>query len=152
MQELNLPSYPIKKKIIDGKEYVFDFIRKKYLVNTPEEWVRQNFIYFLINEKKYPASLIAIEKGLKFNDLQKRADAVVYNNLGLPILLVEFKAPSIKITQETFDQISRYNVVFKVPYLIVSNGLAHYCCKIDFKDNSFEFIKEIPTYNELNIK
>lgn len=149
MKKLNLPSYPIKLKDEGGKQYVFDFFRKKYLVNTPEEWVRQNFIHFLVQEKKYPASLIAIEKGLKLNELQKRADAVVYDANGDPIVLIEFKAPSVKITETTFEQISRYNMVFKVPYLIVSNGLNHYCCKIDFDDNSFEFIKEIPYYNKL---
>jgi type I site-specific restriction endonuclease len=149
MIQLNLPSYPIKFKEEGGKQYIFDFIRKKYLVNTPEEWVRQNFIQFLIQEKKYPASLIAIEKGLKLNELQKRADGVVHDANGNPIVLIEFKAPSIRITETTFEQISRYNMVFKVPYLIVSNGLNHYCCKIDFTENSFEFIKEIPEYNQL---
>ena len=149
MNKLNLPSYPIKLKEEGGKQYIFDFIRKKYLVNTPEEWVRQNFIHFLMREKKYPASLIAIEKGLKLNELQKRADAVIYDTNGEAIVLIEFKAPKIKITEATFEQISRYNMVFKVPYLIVSNGLNHYCCKINFTDNSFEFIKEIPEYNQL---
>ena len=149
MQKLNLPSYPIKLKEEGGKQFIFDFIRKKYLVNTPEEWVRQNFIQFLIQEKKYPASLISIEKGLKLNELQKRADAVVYDNNGEAIVLIEFKAPKIKITEATFEQISRYNMVFKVPYLIVSNGLNHYCCKIDFDESSFEFVKEIPFYNVL---
>ncbi|TXB66809.1 type I restriction enzyme HsdR N-terminal domain-containing protein [Vicingus serpentipes] len=152
MLQLNLPSYPIKLKEEGGKQFIFDFIRKKYLVNTPEEWVRQNFIQFLLHDKKYPASLIAIEKGLKLNELQKRADAVVYDKNGSAIVLIEFKAPKIKITEATFEQISRYNVVFKVPYLIVSNGLNHYCCKIDFSKNSFEFIKEIPSYSELDFK
>lgn len=149
MQELNLPAYPIKIKEEGGKQLIFDFIRKKYLVLTPEEWVRQNFVQYLILEKKYPASLIAIEKGLKLNELQKRADAVVYDNNGEAIVLVEFKAPKVKITEATFEQISRYNIVFKVPYLIVSNGLNHYCCKINFEENSFEFIKEVPPYNKL---
>ena len=149
MQELNLPAYPIKIKEEGGKKLIFDFIRKKYLVLTPEEWVRQNFIQYLLQEKEYPASLIAIEKGLKLNELQKRADAVVYDNNGEAIVLIEFKAPKVKITEATFEQISRYNMVFKVPYLIVSNGLNHYCCKINFKENSFEFIKEIPQYNQL---
>lgn len=145
MQKLNLPQYPIKIKKEGGKEFIFDSIRKKYLVLTPEEWVRQNFIQYLIHDKKYPASLIAIEKGLKLNELQKRADALFYKD-SKPHVLIEFKAPNVKITQETFEQIARYNMVFKVPYLIVSNGMDHYCSKIDFETNSFKFLKEIPDY------
>lgn len=149
MEKLNLPQYPIKIKEEEGEYFIFDAIRKKYLVLTPEEWVRQNFIQFLIQEKGFPASLIAIEKGLKLNELQKRADAVVCDNKGLPIVLIEFKAPSVKITQDTFEQIGRYNSIFRVPYLIVSNGLEHFCAKIDFKQNSFEFLKGVPNYKEL---
>ncbi len=108
----------------------------------------QNFIQYLIHDKKYPASLIAIEKGLKLNELQKRADAFFYKD-SKPNVLIEFKAPNVKITQETFEQIARYNMVFKVPYLIVSNGINHYCCQIDFETNSFEFLNEIPDYSEL---
>jgi hypothetical protein len=149
MEKLNLPQYPIKIKEEGGKQYIFDSIRKKYLVLTPEEWVRQNFIQFLIQEKGFPASLVEIEKGLKLNELQKRADAVISNNNGFPIVLIEFKATSVKITQETFEQVARYNSIFKVPYLIVSNGLEHFCAKIDFTQNSFEFLKEVPNYKEL---
>lgn len=148
MEKLNLPQYPIKIKKEEGKDFIFDSIRKKYLVLTPEEWVRQNFVQYLIHDKKYPASLIAIEKGLKLNELQKRADALFYKD-SIPYVLIEFKAPNVKITQETFEQIARYNMVFKVPYLIVSNGINHYCCKVDFTANSFEFLKEIPKYDEL---
>lgn len=148
MQKLNLPQYPIKIKKERGKDFVFDSIRKKYLVLTPEEWVRQNFIQYLIQDKKYPASLIAIEKGLKLNELQKRADALFYKD-SKPHVLMEFKAPNVKITQETFEQISRYNMVFKVPYLIVSNGMDHYCSKIDFQNKSFQFIEEIPDYQNI---
>jgi len=149
MEKLNLPQYPLKRKEEGGKQYIFDAIRKKYLVLTPEEWVRQNFIHFLIQEKGYPTSLVVIEKGLKLNELQKRADAVICDDNGLPNVLIEFKAPKVKIDQEVFEQISRYNVVFKVPYLIVSNGLEHYCAKIDFDKNSFEFLKDVPNYSEL---
>ncbi len=149
MEQLNLPQYPMKIKEEGGKYFIFDSIRKKYLVLTPEEWVRQNFIQFLIQEKGFPASLIAIEKGLRLNELQKRADAVVSDNNGLPIVLIEFKAPSVKITQETFEQIGRYNSIFKVPYLIVSNGLEHFCAKIDFQKNSFEFLEDVPAYKKL---
>ncbi len=149
MQQLNLPQHAIKLKEEGGKQYIFDTVRKKYLVLTPEEWVRQNFIQYLIQEKKYPASLITIEKGLKLNDLQKRADILIYDKNGKPILLIECKSAKVKINQEVFEQIARYNKVFKVPYLIVTNGLNHYCSKINFKKNSFEFLKEIPNYEAL---
>ena len=149
MQQLNLPSYPIKLKEEKGQQFIFDSIRKKYLIHTPEEWVRQNFIHYLIHEKGFASSLIAIEKGLKLNELQNRADAVVYDKNAQPIVLIEFKAPHVKINQETFEQIARYNRIFKVPYLVVTNGMNHYCAKIDFNSNSFEFLKEIPTYQEL---
>ena len=148
MQELNLPQYPIKLKEEERTKYIFDAIRKKYLVLQPEEWVRQNFIQFLIQDKNYPKSLIEIEKGLKLNELQKRADVLIHKD-AKPIVLIECKAPKVKISQEVFEQISRYNSVFKVPYLIVTNGLEHYCARINFDDNSFKFLKEIPNYKEL---
>lgn len=147
MEKLNLPPYPIKLKEEKGKQYIFDSIRKKYLVLTPEEWVRQNFLQFLIQEKQCPQGLVVIEKGLKLNELQKRADALIYKD-STPLVLIEFKAPSVKITQEVFEQIGRYNSIFKVPYLIVSNGLEHYCAKINFKENNFEFLKDIPNYKD----
>jgi hypothetical protein len=148
MEELNLPQYPIKLKEEGGVKYIFDAIRKKYLVLQPEEWVRQNFIQFLIHEKKYPASLIEIEKGLKLNELQKRVDVLIHKD-SKPIVLIECKASNVKINQEVFEQIARYNNVFKVPYLLVTNGLEHYCAKIDFETSSFEFLEEIPDYSEL---
>jgi hypothetical protein len=148
MQELNLPQYPIKLKEEGGVKYIFDAIRKKYLVLQPEEWVRQNFIQFLIHKKSYPASLIEIEKGLKLNELQKRVDVLIHKD-SKPIVLIECKAPNVKINQEVFEQIARYNNVFKVPYLLVTNGLEHYCAKIDFERSSFEFLEDIPNYSEL---
>jgi hypothetical protein len=149
MQQLNLPQYPIKLKEEKGTKYIFDPIRKKYLVLLPEEWVRQNFIQYLINEKSFPSTLIAIEKGLKLNELQKRADIVIYDNKGQPIVLIECKAPKVKINQEVFEQVARYNIVFKVPYLVVTNGIEHYCAKVNFELNSFEFLQELPVYNSL---
>jgi hypothetical protein len=149
MQQLNLPQYPIKLKEEKGTKYIFDPIRKKYLVLLPEEWVRQNFIQYLINEKSFPSTLIAIEKGLKLNELQKRADIVIYDNKGQPIVLIECKAPKVKINQEVFEQVARYNIVFKVPYLVVTNGIEHYCAKVDLKENSFEFLQELHVYRDL---
>ena len=148
MEALNLPQYSIKIKEEGGTKYIFDSIRKKYLVLQPEEWVRQNFIQYLIQEKKYPTGLIEIEKGLKINGLQKRADAIIHKN-AKPVVLIECKAPTMRINQEVFDQIARYNITFKVPYLLVTNGLEHYCAKINFDKNNFEFLPEVPDYSQL---
>ncbi|WP_339735568.1 type I restriction enzyme HsdR N-terminal domain-containing protein [uncultured Sunxiuqinia sp.] len=147
--QLNLPTYPFRIDQQDGKNLIFDEIRRKLVVLTPEEWVRQNFIQYLIGEKQFPASLMAIETGLKINQNQFRADLLVYDRTGKPLILVEFKAPSVKVTQRTFDQITRYNMTFQVPYLIVSNGLNHYCCFIDLEKQSYVFLKEIPLFNQL---
>ena len=145
MQELNLPVYSFKFK--EGvRKQIFDAIRKKYVVLTPEEWVRQNFLQYLIRDKKFPASLIAVEAGLKYNQLQKRADVLVYDKQGNPHLMVECKAPEVKITQDVFDQVAHYNMSFKVKYLVVTNGLNHFCCQMDYSDNSFHYLKDIPEY------
>jgi hypothetical protein len=113
---------------------------------TPEEWVRQHIIQFVIQEKKYPASLVAVEIGLKYNQLQKRADVLVYNTSGKPLLLIECKAPEVKITQDVFHQIALYNMTYKVAYLLVTNGLEHYCCVMDYANNTYQFLQDIPEY------
>jgi len=148
MQDLNLPTYNFKLKSNENKTLIFDNIRKKYVVLTPEEWVRQHYIYFLIEEKGYPRSLIAIEKQLVINNRKKRTDILIFNTSGNPQIIVECKAPSIKITQATFDQIARYNLKLKANYLIVTNGLDHYYCKMDFEKESYIFLTEIPNYKE----
>lgn len=125
---------------------IFDNLRKKYMVLTPEEWVRQHFVRFLIDEKKYPESLIAIEKQLIINNRKKRTDILVFNKYGNPNIIVECKAPSIKITQATFDQIARYNLKLKANLLVVTNGLEHFYCKLDLENESYIFLKEIPKY------
>jgi hypothetical protein len=147
MQKLNLPTYNFKFKSSENKTLIFDKLRKKYMVLTPEEWVRQHFVYFLIEEKKYPISLIALEKQLTINNRKKRTDILVFNTAGNPEIIVECKAPSIKITQATFDQIARYNLKLKATYLIVTNGLEHFYCKMDFKNETYIFLKEVPDYN-----
>tara|TARA_R110002050_G_scaffold291788_1_gene446608 strand:- start:1141 stop:1584 length:444 start_codon:yes stop_codon:yes gene_type:complete len=147
MQKLNLPNYKFKLKSSENKTLIFDNFRKKYFVLTPEEWVRQHFVQFLIDEKKYPVSLIAIEKQLIINNRKKRTDILVFNTDGNPDIIVECKAPQIKITQATFDQIARYNLKLKANYLIVTNGLDHFYCKMDFEKETYIFLKEIPTYN-----
>jgi hypothetical protein len=146
MQRLNLPTYNFKIKNSQNKTLIFDKLRKKYVVLTPEEWVRQHFIHFLIEEKKYPVTLIAIEKQLIINNLKKRTDILIFNRNGNPEIIIECKAPSIKISQNTFDQIARYNLKLKATFLIVTNGLSHFYCKMDFKNKTYLFLKEIPNY------
>ena len=146
MQQLNLPSYPFKIKNENGKPFIFDQLRKKYVALTPEEWVRQHFTSFLISEKGYPASLIANEHPICINGHKRRCDTVVYNNHGHPVVIVEYKAPYVAITQETFNQIALYNIKFKVGYLIVSNGLQHYCCRMNYENMTYEFLPDIPSY------
>jgi Type I restriction enzyme R protein N terminus (HSDR_N) len=146
MQQLNLPPYSFKFKESGTRTHIFDAIRKKYVVLTPEEWVRQNFLQYLILEKQFPASLIAIEAGLKYNQLQKRADVLIYDKQGNPLLMVECKAPEVKISQDTFDQIATYNMIFKVKYLVVTNGLNHFCCLMDYTDSSYRYLEEIPVF------
>lgn len=147
MENLNLPTYSFKIKSEVQRKLIFDSIRKKYVVLTPEEWVRQNFIRYLIEEKGYPASLIAVEKKVDVNLLPQRSDIVLYNANAKPVMIVECKAAKIKISQDVFNQIARYNMKLMVPLLVVTNGLHHYCCKMDYEKKSFEFIREIPHYS-----
>jgi hypothetical protein len=149
MEKLNLPTYSFNIKLIEQRKYIFDFIRKKFVILTPEEWVRQNFLKYVVDEKKYPAPLIAVEKEFKLNKLSKRSDAIVYNKQGNPVLIVECKAASVKIDQNVFDQIARYNMKLNVEFLIVTNGLEHYCCKINYKTQKYAFLKDIPEFNEI---
>lgn len=144
--QLNLPPYALKLKRIGEKVYVFDELRKRNLLLTPEEWVRQHWVQHLATEMKYPKSLMKIEGGMALQGLQKRTDLVIYNNEGKKILLAEFKAPEIKITQKTFEQISNYNTQHRIPLLLVSNGLQHYYCRINFEDKTFDFLEALPIY------
>lgn len=146
MQKLNLPNYTFKLKSNENKTLIFDKWRKKYLVLTPEEWVRQHFVQFLIDEKKYPVSLIALEKQLTINNLKKRTDIVIFSSDGTPNIIVECKAPKIKMAQDTFDQIARYNLKLNANYLVVTNGLQHYFCKLDKENETYIFLEDIPDY------
>ena len=146
MLKLSFPNYEFRLKKIDEKRFIFDEIRKKYIELTAEEWVRQNCIKFLINEKKYKSQLIAVEKKIILNNMTKRFDIIAYDNNGDPNLLVECKAPNIAIRQETFDQILSYNRVINSKYLMITNGIIHYYCKIDNIDNKINFLKDIPNY------
>lgn len=143
---LNLPPYKYKLKSNENKTFIFDVIRKKYVVLTPEEWVRQHILHFLIIQKGYPKSLISIEKQVVVNKLIKRTDIVVYAKSGLPHIIVECKAPSVKISQNAFDQIARYNLKLNANFLIVSNGLVHYFAQLDTQNECFAFLQDIPKY------
>jgi hypothetical protein len=146
MQPLNLPTYPFKIKSSENKYFIFDIVRKKYMVLTPEEWVRQHMIHYLITAKNYPISLIAVEKKVTVNKLTKRTDILVFNTKGTPHIIVECKAPSIKITQDAFDQIARYNLKLEANYLIVTNGLTHFYSFMDLKNECYVFLENIPNY------
>ena len=147
--ELNLPAFPFKIQPGAQRSKIFDLVRKKYVALTPEEWVRQHFVQFLVNELGCPASLIAIEQGLVYNKRNKRSDVVVYNTTGNPVLIVECKAPEIKINQEVFHQVAAYNMTLKVGLLVVTNGMQHFCCRIDHELKTYAFLPDIPPWPEM---
>ena len=149
MTTLNLPSYDYKTKEIEGKNYIFDPIRKKYLLLTPEEWVRQHFIHLLVKHYAYSKSLIRLEGGLSYNRLQKRSDIVVFDQEGKPFLLVECKAPEVKINQSVIEQASRYNLTLRCPFVVITNGLSTFCFEIDFENGIFLQMKDLPKTKEL---
>ena len=149
MRKLNLPAYDFRYRIEGEMRLVLDVYRKRFVKLTPEEEVRQRFARYLVEEKGYPASLILTEYALKLNKLSRRCDILLHKPAGHPALLVECKAPEVSISQATFDQVARYNLAFRVSYLIVTNGLKHYCCQIDFETEKIKFISEIPAYAEL---
>ena len=146
MLNLSFPNYEFRLKEINQKRFIFDEIRKKYIELTPEEWVRQNCVKFLINDRKFKRSLISIEKRIKLNNTVKRFDILVHDNYGNCNLLVECKAPNVKINQDSFDQILRYNQVINAKFLMITNGIINYYCKINKLQNKIEFLKNIPVY------
>ena len=147
MEKLNFPSYKYTLKIKENKLYIFDRVRKKWLFCSPEEWVRVHCVYYLIETKNYPESIIRVEQEIKVFNTSKRFDLVVSNKSLEPYILVECKAPTVKITQKTFDQVVRYNLELNCPYLMISNGLTHYFCSMNSKKNKLSFIKTLPEYN-----
>ena len=146
MLNLSFPNYEFRLKEINQKRFIFDEIRKKYIELTPEEWVRQNCVKFLINDRKFKRNLISIEKRIKLNNTVKRFDILVHDNYGNCNLLVECKAPNVKINQDSFDQILRYNQVINAKFLMITNGIINYYCKINNLQNKIEFLKNIPVY------
>lgn len=149
MVKLNLPAVDLRIKEENGETKVFDPLREKWVILTPEEWVRQHFTAWLQNEYHYPASLMANEIGIDVNGCKKRCDTVVFHSDGTPDIIVEYKAPDVAITQKVFDQIARYNMALHADYLVVSNGLNHYCCKMDYRNNTYNFIPKLPDYHRV---
>lgn len=145
----NLPEYDLNIKKTSQGVVIYDILRKRFISLTPEEWVRQNFVHYLISEKHFPMELMANEVSLVQNGIKRRCDSLVADKMGQPLVIVEYKAPSIEISQNTFDQIVRYNMVLHAKYLIVSNGMSHYCCAIDYDNNTYSFLPDIPEYKDL---
>ncbi len=150
MIRLNLPNFEIKLSGTREHPQIFDVLRRRYVALTPEEWVRQHFVHYLIEHKGYPATLLANEVRLQVGDKVLRADSVLYDSQLQPRMVVEYKAPTVALTQKVFDQISVYNMLLHVDYLIVSNGLEHFCCRMNYADNSYIFLETIPEYEELS--
>jgi len=146
MIRLNLPRYPFRIKSKENKLYIFDRNRKKEVLLTDEEWVRQHFVEYLVNDKKYPRSRVAVEKQCQVEDMTKRTDILVFDRKGEVEIIVECKAPGIEINQDTFDQIARYNLELKANYLIVTNGLEHFFCQMDHEARRYKFLRDIPDY------
>lgn len=149
MKQLNLPSFDIKLSGTPEHPQIWDVLRRKYVALTPEEWVRQHFIHFLTEHKHYPIALLANEVSLKIGNKQLRADSVLYTRELRPKMIVEYKAPHIEITRRVFEQIATYNMKLHVDYLIVSNGISHFCCKMDYINNSLSFLHDIPDYKDI---
>lgn len=149
LPKLNLPLSPLRTEIRDGITKVFDSLRQKWVPLTPEEHVRQQFTAWMRNSLHYPAPLMANEIGITVNGTRKRCDTVVFDRKGEPLMIVEFKAPDVKISQHTFDQIVRYNIRLRARYLVVSNGVNHYCCVVDYLTGTYQFIPQIPDFKEL---
>jgi type I site-specific restriction endonuclease len=148
---LNLPQYSFRIREKPGKKEIFDSFRRRWVILTPEEWVRQNFVRYLTEEKHFPTNLVAIERSLRMNHRDFRTDAVLFSKSGNPLAVVECKAPEVKISQQVFDQIVRYNLDLRVCYLIVTNGLTHYCCKFNQNELSYTFLPEIPDYKDIEV-
>ena len=149
MFRLNLPQYEINITEKDGKRLIFDFLRRKFVALTPEEWVRQHFTHYLVEHKGYPKGLLGNEIELQIGDKKLRCDTILYNKVAQPRIIIEYKAPTVALQQKTFDQISAYNLLLRVDYLIISNGLEHYCCKMDYEKREYHFLPDIPDYEKL---
>jgi type I site-specific restriction endonuclease len=149
---LNLPPFEFNIRNEGQSSQIFDTVRRKFVALTPEEWVRQHFIHYLKKEKGFPYSLMAVEKQLRVNNLSRRADIVLHGKDGKPLMAVECKAPSVKISQEVFDQAARYNISLNVPFFVLTNGMDHFCCASDEAGRKYIFLEEIPSFNDIRNK
>jgi hypothetical protein len=149
MLALNLPKTELKVISKDGKQQVFDVLRRRFVVLTPEEWVRQQFVHFLIRHKGYPAECIGNEVSITLGATKKRCDTVIYGSNAEPLMVIEYKSPNVEITQKVFEQICRYNIKMKVEWLVVSNGLQHYCTRIDYENGTYQFVEDIPAFTSI---
>jgi len=149
LTKLDFPEYTFRVRQAARGTEIFDVIRKRFVALTPEEWVRQHVVHFLMKERQVPSGRMNVEVALEMLGLSRRADIVVFNNHGQPAAIVECKAPTVKITQETFDQIARYNMALKAPYLVITNGLTHFCCYIDIEKQTYHFVEAIPDYQTM---
>ena len=145
MTPLNLPPFNHRLQQQEGITTIFDAIRKKYVVLTPEEWVRQHFIHYLI-QLEYPRTLISVEAGLRYNQMLRRSDVVVYDRTGAPFMVIECKAPSVSLSPKVFEQVAVYNQPLRAEYMAVTNGLEHYCCRMDYAAGSYAFVEALPKY------
>jgi hypothetical protein len=151
MDPLNLPTYFFKIKQDKEKKYIFDEIRRRYVLLTPEEWVRQHVVKYLVNGKNFPQMLIAVEKGFHHLRIKQRYDLLIHDRRGDPLMIVECKAPTVDINQNAFDQATRYNAKHKAPYMLITNGRKHYCCQLNLETKQYRFLQEIPDFNEMTL-
>jgi hypothetical protein len=151
MEALNLPRYFFRIKEVNGKKYIFDEVRRRFVALTPEEWVRQHMVKYLQIDRRYPISLFAIEKKHVHNRMARRCDFVVYSRAGFPLMIVECKAQHVEINQQAFDQVSRYNQNFNAGYLLITNGIKQFCCRVDAENHGFQFLPDIPFYEDLMV-
>lgn len=149
MYELNLPKYETQLGGTREKPEIFDFLRRRFVKLTPEEWVRQHFVHWLIEHKGYPKGLLGNEIELRVGEKRMRCDSVLYNQEMKPVMIIEYKAPTVALSQKVFDQISVYNMLLHVDYLMVSNGLQHFCCRMNYKHNNYNYLPDIPNYDNL---
>lgn len=149
MRGLNLPPYAVRVRETDGRKQIYDFLRRRWVALTPEEWVRQHFVHYLVEEKGYPKGLLGNEIELRIGEKRLRCDSLLYNRDMRPLMILEYKAPDVEVTQKVFDQISAYNMLLRVDYLVVSNGIRHFCCRMDYEKREYSFLRDIPEYERL---